>query len=116
MGTLADTFSRDHVMTGNKKYLPILVIIMATITLVTIQILCHVLNHVPDWFFFAPFSIAAVGKPERYIYGVGMSVVVILFALTQYTIFMVYFDRISPHQQWILKVRTSTNFNQHNCM
>lgn len=81
------------------RWLPVFTAIVATATLATIQILAHTLNHVPSWFYFAPFSIAAVGVPERYIYLVGMVVASTLFLLSAYVVdkMLIQYARQSFH-------------------
>jgi hypothetical protein len=77
--------------------------IMAFTTLLTIQIVAHVNNSVPDWWYFAPFSVTAANSPQKLIYAIGMSVVVILFSLTMYIVFAIYLDRADQGQKCLLK-------------
>ena len=75
-----------------------------SITLLTIQIVCHLNGSVPDWWYFAPFSVAAANNPQSYIYGVGMSLTVLFFSLSMYLVFRAYIQRGNSTSQFILKI------------
>ncbi len=79
-------FTAKKLVYANWRLLPLFTSIVAIATLATIQILAHALNHLPSWFYFAPFSVAAIGIPERYIYMAGMIIAATLFILSAYAI------------------------------
>jgi hypothetical protein len=107
METFQSTLTKDYFVAGKAKYFPVAVFVIASITLMTIQVLCHAIpHHVPDWLFFAPFSVAAVGEPERYIYGIGMTLAALFFLGTLYYVYKAYAERLDHRFMCPWKVRT----------
>lgn len=109
METFETTFTKDYFVSGRARYFPVAVFVTAAVTLVTIQILCHAIpHHVPDSLFFAPFSVAAVGVPERYVYGVGMTLTAIFFLFTLYYVYRAYAQRLEHKYSCVFKVCSTT--------
>jgi len=81
--------------------MPIATGVIAVLTLSTIQIVAHTSGEIPSWFHFTPFSIAATGYTQQYIYAIGMVFASICALITAYLVDHLGHTFAPSYEGWI---------------